>query len=507
MGVLPLPQNNESSGKAPSRMAALAKLPVFWALEGKRVIVAGGSEAAAWKAELIAACGAAVEIYAVELGETFTNLIGRGAAHPQGRFTHHPQRWSDTIFDGAALAIADCDSDVEARAFFAAALAAGVPVNVIDKPSFCQFQFGSIVNRSPVVVSISTDGAAPILAQAIRRRIETLLPPALKRWAELAHSIRDRVNARLGPGTQRRRFWERFVDHAFQGPPQEDVEQQLLADLHRVETTARSAPGRVTLVGAGPGDAELLTLKAVRALQAADVILFDDLVSTEVLELARREAKRMLVGKRGGRISCRQEDINDMMIAHAKAGKRVVRLKSGDPMIFGRAGEEIESLEREGISVDVIPGITAASAMAARLGVSLTHRDHAQSVRFITGHSRNGCLPENIDWKAIADPSVTTVFYMSGRTAAQIQAALTSAGMGGKTPATIVSAVTRHNEKLWIGTLDELAAAMDQTGVDEPVLIGIGSVFAKGKTMQLQYAPDWMRINKQPHGSIAVNVA
>jgi uroporphyrin-III C-methyltransferase/precorrin-2 dehydrogenase/sirohydrochlorin ferrochelatase len=153
-------------------------------------------------------------------------------------------------------------------------------------------------------------------------------------------------------------------------------------------------------------------------------------------------------------------------------------------MIFGRAGEEIESLEREGISVDVIPGITAASAMAARLGVSLTHRDHAQSVRFITGHSRNGCLPENIDWNAIADPSVTTVFYMSGRTAAQIQAALTSAGMGGKTPATIVSAVTRHNEKLWIGTLAELAAAMDKTGVDEPVLIGIGSVFAKNRNMR-----------------------
>ncbi|MBM7324874.1 uroporphyrinogen-III C-methyltransferase, partial [Agrobacterium sp. S2] len=233
----------------------------------------------------------------------------------------------------------------------------------------------------------------------------------------------------------------------------------------------------VTLVGAGPGDAELLTLKAVRALQAADVILFDDLVSAEVLELARREAKRMLVGKRGGRESCRQEDINDMMIRLAKAGKRVVRLKSGDPMIFGRAGEEIAALAAENIPVDVVPGITAASAMASRLGISLTHRDHAQSVRFITGHSRQGKLPENIDWTSLADPAVTTVFYMGGRTAAAIQSSLLAHGMDASTPVAVVVSVTRANEQRWCGPLTQLSAAIERLGVNEPVLIGIGDAF------------------------------
>lgn len=233
----------------------------------------------------------------------------------------------------------------------------------------------------------------------------------------------------------------------------------------------------MTLVGAGPGDAELLTLKAVRALQAADVILFDDLVSAEVLELARREAKRMLVGKRGGRESCRQEDINDMMIRLAKAGKRVVRLKSGDPMIFGRAGEEIAALAAENIPVDVVPGITAASAMASRLGISLTHRDHAQSVRFITGHSRQGKLPENIDWTSLADPAVTTVFYMGGRTAAAIQSSLLAHGMDASTPVAVVVSVTRANEQRWRGPLTQLSAAIERLGVNEPVLIGIGDAF------------------------------
>ncbi|MHB0952241.1 MAG: siroheme synthase CysG [Allorhizobium sp.] len=522
MDARSLPLNDTGTRRAPARMAPLAKLPVFWSLEGKRVVVAGGSDAAAWKAELLAACGAEVHVYAPvgTMGEAMRGLMAEmpliplpgpsprkrgegvwGTARATGSFTpsgrgegggsrmrgnevpsrglilHHDAVWSDVSFSGAALALADCETDEEARAFFTAAVAAGVRVNVIDKPTYCQFQFGSIVNRSPVIVSISTDGAAPILAQAIRRRIETLLPPALKQWAELARSLRDRVSDKLAPGASRRAFWERFVDRAFAGnqPPEEGVGRALLADAERLGRA--SAIGRVTLVGAGPGDAELLTLKAVRALQAADVILFDDLVSEEVLELARREAKRMLVGKRGGRTSCRQQDINDMMVRLAKAGKRVVRLKSGDPMIFGRAGEEIARLEEEGIPVEVVPGITAASAMASRLGLSLTHRDHAQSVRFVTGHSRHGDLPRDLDWKSLADPSVTTVFYMGGRMAARIQAALLSAGMSAATPVVITASVTRENERRWAGSLDGLGAAMEKIGVDEPVLIGVGNAF------------------------------
>lgn len=405
----------------------------------------------------------------------------RGNESPTRRLIlHHDAVWSDVSFRGAALAIADCETEDGARAFFAAAVAAGVPVNVIDKPAYCQFQFGSIVNRSPVIVSISTDGAAPILAQAIRRRIETLLPPALKPWAELAQSLRERVGDILAPGQPRRAFWERFVDRALAGnqPPEEGADRTLLAEAERL--AREPASGRVTLVGAGPGDAELLTLKAVRALQAADVILFDDLASDDVLELARREARRLLVGKRGGRTSCRQEDINDMMVKLARAGKRVVRLKSGDPMIFGRAGEEIARLEAEGIPVDVVPGITAASAMASRLGLSLTHRDHAQSVRFVTGHSRDGGLPADMDWPALADPRTTNVFYMGGRTAPLIAKRLIGEGASPATPVVIVSNVSRPTERQWRGTLSDMETGIALIGHDDPVLIAIGGSLAAG---------------------------
>ncbi len=480
MDVLQLLPSEQALRTAPARMAPLAKLPVFWALTGKRAVVAGGSDAAAWKAELLAACGAEVHVYAQDLSEAFSTLLRQGSQSGDGRFVHHAQDWHAGAFEQAAIAIADCEDDAAAARFFGAAQKAGVPVNVIDKPRYCQFQFGSIVNRSPVVVAISTDGAAPILAQAIRRRIETLLPPSLKSWGALAHSIRDRINAAIATAAGRRAFWEAFADRAFGASPEANTQGDLLADAKCIVAAAQSSsPGRVTLVGAGPGDAELLTLKAVRALQAADVILFDDLVSDEVLELARREAKRMLVGKRGGRASCKQEDINATMIQLARAGKHVVRLKSGDPMIFGRAGEEIACLQQHGIPVDVVPGITSASAMAARLGVSLTHRDHAQAVRFVTGHSRQGFLPADIQWHDLAHSRTTTIFYMGGRTAGQIRMHLLAAGMNADTPVAVVSAVTRHNEQRWSGRLDDLASAVTRIGTDEPILIGVGSVFSQ----------------------------
>ncbi|WP_084044580.1 uroporphyrin-III C-methyltransferase / precorrin-2 dehydrogenase / sirohydrochlorin ferrochelatase (plasmid) [Ensifer sp. WSM1721] len=348
MRALPPLQND----MRPQRVAALATLPLFWSLKRKRVVVAGGSDAAAWKAELLAACGAEVHVYAphTELGEIFRDLIARGAAHECGRFVHHGVMWHPDIFQGAAIAIADCDEDVEAEAFFNTARAAGVPVNVIDKPAFCQFQFGSIVNRSPVVVAISTDGAAPILAQAIRRRIETLLPPAIKSWATIAQAIRERVNARLQPGAVRRSFWERFVDRAFLDTPEEGVETRLMAELERL-AAPRSAIGRVTIVGAGPGDAELLTLKAVRALQAADVILYDEQISNDILELARREAKRILVSNQRG---------DGMVMALAKTGKRVVRLQPGNPVGAAATHEEVSRLGKLGIAVELVPGVDAA---------------------------------------------------------------------------------------------------------------------------------------------------
>jgi uroporphyrin-III C-methyltransferase/precorrin-2 dehydrogenase/sirohydrochlorin ferrochelatase len=461
---------------APARMGALAKLPVFLDLAGKRAVVAGGSAPAAWKAELLAAAGARVEVYAAELAAEMQALLDRGAA--SGTLQHYPREWSSDILAGAAVALADVESSEDARAFHSAAQAAGVPVNVIDKPAYCQFQFGSIVNRSPVVVGISTDGGAPILGQAIRRRIETLLPPSIAAWGRLAKEVRAAVGARIAPGTARRLFWERFAERAFGAAPAVGDLGWLAGLVEEIARKDDAGRGCVTLVGAGPGDAELLTLKAVRALQAADVILYDDLVSNEVLELARREAKRMMVGKRGARESCEQSDINALMVKLALQGKQVVRLKSGDPMIFGRAGEEIEQLEREGIAVAIVPGITSASAMAAALGISLTHRDCAHSVRFVTGHARSGKLPAELDWRGLADPQTTLVVYMGGRTAAGLARRLISEGFGPQTAVVAVASLSRPEEKRWAATLDELAQSGLPPWLENPVLVGIGRVFA-----------------------------
>ncbi|MBB3950304.1 siroheme synthase CysG [Aureimonas jatrophae] len=467
----------ETSRQRPQRMGDLATLPVFFDLKGQRVVMSGGSDAAAWKAELLAASGALVDLYgpADEIGEEMRTVLA--LPFPDGRIRHHDRSWSLDVFAGAALAVADCESDSEAQAFFCAARAAGVPVNVIDKPRFCQFRFGTIVNRSPVVVGISTDGAAPILGQAIRRRIETLLPATLTGWARMAARVRAEVMDRLAPGPARRTFWERFSDDAFtRRLPDAEAE----ADARRFVQDLANRPqagGRVTLVGAGPGDAELLTLKAVRALQAADVILFDDLVSDDILELARREAKRMLVGKRAARESCRQEDINRLMVQFAQAGKHVVRLKSGDVSVFGRSGEEIAELRAKGIPVAIVPGITAASALAAGFGVSLTHRDRAQSVRFVTGHSQKGDLPEQTDWRALADDHATTIFYMGGRMAPRIAAELMAHGLPPETPVAVAASISRPDETRAVGRLDELGAIVARIGVDRPILIGVGRVF------------------------------
>jgi uroporphyrin-III C-methyltransferase/precorrin-2 dehydrogenase/sirohydrochlorin ferrochelatase len=464
--------SRQPSEPGPARISPLSVLPVFFDLTGKRAVVAGGTAAAAWKAELLAAAGADVHVYALpeELSGEMTRLVEQGSA-----ITIHRREWDAACLSGTAVALADADSDEEAAAFEAAARQAGAACNVIDKPAFCHFQFGSIVNRSPVVVGISTSGAAPILGQAVRRRIETLLPPSLAEWAALARRLRDSVLERLEPGPGRRFFWEKLVDRAF-GPVPDGADDDLRHEI--LAASDKDRRGRVTFVGAGPGDAELLTLKAVRALQAADVILFDDLVSDDVLELARREAKRILVGKRAGRPSCKQHEINDMMVGLAKAGRRVVRLKSGDPMMFGRAGEEIARLTAEGIDYDVVSGVTAGIALAAALGVSLTHRDQAKSVRFVTGHSKLGGLPEDVDWRAIADPSATTIFYMAGRTAGQIAERLAGMGCPPEMPVVVAASLGRRDQVLRRTTLQDVGAAVEELGFSKPLIVGVGEVFA-----------------------------
>jgi uroporphyrin-III C-methyltransferase/precorrin-2 dehydrogenase/sirohydrochlorin ferrochelatase len=459
--------------KTSRRIETLATLPLFHKLAGRKVVLAGNSEGALWKAELLAATGAELWVFAGSEAEIFAALA---ADPPAGRVQLHPRDWQPDDLIDAALAIADVEDEDEARAFVAAARQAGVPVNVVDKPEFCDFSFGSIVNRSPLVVAISTDGAAPVFGQAIRAKIEALLPAGLKGWAQAARDWRPAVQARALPFALRRAFWERFTKVAMAEPerqPDAADREALFADLARIEG-GHDGTGRVTLVGAGPGDPELLTLKAIRALQSADIILYDDLVSAGVLELARREAKRMLVGKTGYRPSCKQDDINAMMVSLAGQGKHVVRLKSGDPGIFGRAGEEIEACTAAGIPVAIVPGISAAQGAAAALGVSLTHRDHARRLQFVTGHARNGKLPDDLDWHALADPHATTVIYMPRATLAAFREQALAAGLDPATPAIAVLAATRDDEARVAATIADLPERLGELPAKGPVLVMVG---------------------------------
>ena len=455
----------------PPRMEALARLPVFFALTGKRAVVAGGSAAAAWKAELLAASGASVDAYAVDPGEELVEAAASAS------ITIHHRAIEAADLDGAAMAIGAFEDDGQAAAFATMARRAGVPVNVIDKPAFCDFSFGSIVNRSPLVIGISTDGAAPVFGQAVRARLEALIPRGFARWAQAARQWRPRVQALALSFRERRRFWEKFTERAVaepERPPDQGDIDDLMAGTRGVAHDA----GSVVLVGAGPGDPELLTLRAVRALQSADVILIDDLVAREVLDFARREAKKMMVGKTGHGPACKQSEINDLMIKLAKSGKRVVRLKGGDPMIFGRAGEEIAACRAANIPVEVVPGISAAQGAASRLLVSLTHRAQARRVQYVTGHDRDGKLPGDIDWRSLADPAATTIVYMPKKTLRLLSEHAIAQGLDPSTPAVAVANATRPDEAMIAATVGTIAEKIEASALDGPVLVMIGRVLA-----------------------------
>jgi uroporphyrin-III C-methyltransferase/precorrin-2 dehydrogenase/sirohydrochlorin ferrochelatase len=457
-------------------MAALARLPVFFALAGKRAVIAGGIPAAAWKAELLSAAGAKVDVLAAELSDEMRALAEEP---PAGAIVVHLRGWEPQDFVGAAIAVGAFENNDEAERFAAAARAAGVPVNVIDKPAFCDFSFGSIVNRSPLVIGISTDGGAPVFAQAIRAKIEALIPRGFAQWAEAARRWRSAVKSSGLSFAGRRKFWQHFTAHALARPNQElaqtDFDALLATTRHQ---GAAVEHGSVTLVGAGPGDPELLTLRAVRALQSADVILIDDLVAPGILDFARREAKKMLVGKTGFAPSCKQEEINALMVSLAKSGKRVVRLKGGDPLIFGRAGEEVAACRAAGIAVEVVPGISAAQGAASRLGLSLSHRKLARRVQYITGHGANGRLPADIDWQSLADPSTTTVVYMPKKILAELSATAIARGLAAETPAIAVIAATRPEQTVITGTIAHIAERLDAAAPAGPVLVMIGRALA-----------------------------
>jgi uroporphyrin-III C-methyltransferase/precorrin-2 dehydrogenase/sirohydrochlorin ferrochelatase len=425
------------------RIAPLPNLPLFHKLEGRKAVVVGTSEGATWKAELLEAAGADI----VRLDD-----------------------WSAEQLQGAAIAVADLPDRDEAQRFLTAARNAGAVANIIDQTDLCDVFFGTIVNRSPVVVAISTDGAAPVLGQSIRSRIESVLPLGLSGWAKAATEWRSRLKQRVSSFSDRRAFWQRFAATAWAAPDRTPSD----ADFEALIAAQPERKGRVTLVGAGPGDPELLTLKAVRALQSATVILHDHLVGPDVLELARREAKRVPVGKSGYGPSCKQSEINEQMVELALAGENVVRLKGGDPMIFGRATEEIDACRAAGVDISVIPGISAAQGAAASLLTSLTERKHARRVQFVTGHGADGKLPADIDWISVADRKVTTVLYMPRKTLGEFVRKALAKGLDPATPAIAVASTTLPDEAHVAGTvteIDELAADLP-AGAPVTVIIG-----------------------------------
>lgn len=465
-------EHRTPSDAKPARMGALARLPVFLSLDGKRAMVAGGNPAAAWKAELLSASGARVDVYTTEICDELQELA---ANSPRGAIVINHYTWSPDNLENAAVAVGAFEDDEGAAEFASAARAAGVPVNVIDKPAFCDFSFGAIVNRSPLVIGISTDGAAPVFAQAIRAKLEALLPNGFAGWASAAARWRSAVKASGLSFSGRRKFWHLFTAQAVTDPNHEPGQtdfENFIAEVRGLGTAVES--GSVTLVGAGPGDPELLTLRAVRALQSADVILFDDLVSREVLDFARREARKMLVGKTGFEPSCKQEDINVLMVGLARQGKRVVRLKGGDPLIFGRAAEEIAACEEANIAVDVVPGITAAQGAAAKLGLPLTDRKRARRVQYVTGHASEGALPGDLDWQSLADPTTTTAIYMPTRTLAALVTRATAEGLDPQTPALAIARATRPDQAVVTAPISELPLRVAEANLPGPVLVMLG---------------------------------
>jgi len=444
--------------------------PTFFDLAGKPCLVVGGGEAAARKLRLLRQAGARVTLVARRPNAEIEDLAARGEVDIRRRGFVAGDLRGQTLVIGAAG-----DAELDARVA-EAAVAQGVPVNIVDRPELSSFTVPAIVDRDPVVVAISSGGGAPVLARWLRARIEALLPARLGALARLAQNFRSAVKATRPDQDARRRFWEDFFDGpaaeaALAGRDAEARDKTLALVNRRGPAEAR---GTVAIVGAGPGDADLLTLRAVALLQRAEVIVYDKLVGPEVLDRARRDAERIYVGKSRGNHAKTQDQINALLLKLARAGKRVVRLKGGDPFVFGRGGEERDYLRRHGVSVQVVPGITAAVACGAAAGIPLTHRDDAAAVTFVTGHGKNG--EPDLDWAALATLRHTLVVYMGVATADRTAARLIEHGLVPNTPVAIVENGTRPDERVITGTLGQLGALVCGHGVAGPAIIVIGEV-------------------------------
>ena len=444
-------------------------LPIFLKLTHQPCVVVGGGEVAGRKLALLRECGAQVTVIAPELDPALAAYLERG------EIVHRAQRFSEEVLDCAVLVVAATDDRAVNAEVARAARARRIPVNVADDPELCSFILPSIVDRSPVVIAASTGGASPVLARLLRTRLEALIPAAFGDLARLAQRFRARVAGEV-PAEHRRAFWERVMfgpiaELVLSGRTREaeDAMQAQLQGDHDAK-----AAGEVYLVGAGPGNPDLLTFAALRLMQQADVVLYDNLVSPPILALTRRDAERIYVGKRRADHAMRQEQINARMIELARQGKRVLRLKGGDPYTFGRGGEEIESLAAAGIRFEVVPGITAASGVAAYAGIPLTHRDYAHSCVLVTGHLKDGTM--DLDWQGLARPKQTLVIYMGLLGLEKLCRQLIAHGLPADIPAAVVQQATLPQQRVVVATLGELADAVARAGLRPPTLVIVGDV-------------------------------
>ena len=462
--------------------------PGFLDLDGRRCLIVGGGETAARKVRLLRRARAAVHIVAPSLNDELAGLAAEGAVRHSAR----PFRAGDVL--GAACVIAATDRAEVDEAVAETARIANVPVNAVDRPWASTFITPAIVDRDPLVIGISSGGAAPVLARQIREKLEAMLPARLGRLATFAEGFREAIAARLSPGPARLRFWQRVFD----GPVAEDVVQNredraeaqinaMLADVDRESEGA--VKGEVAIVGAGPGDPDLLTFKAMRHLQRADVVIYDRLVAPEIVDYTRRDAERIFVGKQSGCHAVTQDAINALMADHAGKGLKVVRLKGGDPFIFGRGGEERDYLHERGIDVVTVPGVTAATGCAASAGIPLTDRRLAHAVTFATGHPHDagdgpggdgpgGDGPDGngLDWAALARADHTLAIYMGVGKARETADNLIAHGLAPDTPAAIIENGTTANQRVLPTTLADLAATVQRRGVRPPALLVIGAV-------------------------------
>ncbi|GMT39428.1 MAG: siroheme synthase [bacterium] len=446
-------------------------LPIFLNMKERNCLVVGGGQVAARKVVLLYKAGASITVIAPGLCEELNAKVA------DNKITHHKRDFEDSDINSQAVIIAATDNrKVNERVSFIAQ-DAGIPVNVVDNPDLCSFIMPSIIDRSPVQVAISTGGASPVLARLLRGRLESFIPSAVGRLASLVEEYRVTVKKHFTNIESRRFFWERILqgriaELVYAG--RDDEARSALTEEISKAGAAQDDVGQVYLVGAGPGDPDLLTFRALRLMQQADIVVYDRLVSEPILDMVRRDAKRIYAGKERNNHVIQQEDINQLLIRLAKEGHRVLRLKGGDPFIFGRGGEEIEGLMEEGIPFQVVPAITAASGCSTYSGIPLTHRDYSQACTFVTGHLKDGTC--NLNWPALAQPNQTIVFYMGLQAVNVICKELIAHDMPPTTPAALIQQGTTPEQKVYIGDLDSLPELVRLYEVKAPTLIIVGHV-------------------------------